>query len=266
MEFMYWNNCLIKISLDCIMPVYEIMGLELSDKSKFQKLLKSQVNRHLQNEKKYPWLSKKVYDLFLFEINEKLTERDYKNFVCFATSIFETSNVECLSWKYWKDSFQKFLYPEKYYLPILKHLKLEKKRVLLKEAFENDRAAKDSYSIYELYSIRDKKSFSAWDKKILDIATLPDDDFDTDFFLDIDFTIDNNIFQLFWEKYVSPLHKDELEELYLICNSLHLSTNTADKIYKFRDEDGKEHNMNVPGKFLSDLTKPSFMRRCITNS
>src|SRR5687768_13469442 len=104
MDFLYWNNCLIRISLDIVLPIYEGIGLHLTDKKLFQKLLKRRVTENLNNGKNFPWLDEKIVQEFSEDIRLELCEKNYDNFVCFATTIFDNRGDQWMAWSHWKDA------------------------------------------------------------------------------------------------------------------------------------------------------------------
>lgn len=262
MDFMYWNNCLIRLSLDSVFHLYESMGLKLTNKELFQKLLKKRINENLNQTGQYPWLKEAILETFLFDIKTELGENNYINFICFATTIFDSpSNKSWLAWRDWKNTLQETLYAEKYQTNHFVGDRLANRRKELALLYKERLFFKEQYNMLE--NFYDKLELTEWDKKIFDLAEFDEKSDFNDPYLQIDITMDMNNFQLFWEKHILSLPKEELNQLYEICNEINLSKNTTDKKYEFVNENDMMVDIKIPGNTYQHLQKAENMRRCV---
>lgn len=266
-SFLYWNNCLIRLSLDSVLPMYKGIGLYLSDSEGLNRLLKTIIKQNLQEKGEFPWLKETVKEEVLHQVNKEFSTSDFNNFYYFCTTVFDTASEGIWSlWMNWKDSLLKFLDPQKYWID--DNLFFLREAMILREKLVSAYQTRkfDSQSQKLLNDIYDGDfNFSEWDLKIFDFANfkvdcLLDDDY-SDPFLQLDLTANMNQFQQFWEENILELNEVEIQLLYGLCNKLNLDRNTPDRIDSFVDKEGNSINYVLKGNYFSDLTPIGKMRR-----
>jgi hypothetical protein len=212
--------------------------------------LKERILENLLDNNSYPWLKETILQEIFFDINTHLNETDYNNFICFATTIFDTHSTEYwISWRDWKNSIQKFLFPEKYRINETadeNESELKNELALLYTQFVN---RTDNNVLENLY---EELKLTEWDKKIFSIAGFDEKSDFNDPFLQVDLTIGMNRFQIFWDKAISFLTESQIDELYQICNAIHLGKKT------------QKNNLSTNDKANENSLKlPILMKRCV---
>ena len=167
MEFMNWNNCIVKLALDILYPIYESMGLNLSESQKFQKILQFHINDNLEEKGNYPWLKEQIFPGLLIDLQENLMEDDYRYFIYFATTVFSSDNEAHKKWENWKDAFRDVRNAKKF-------IKVGYEYLAQNELFEELINKYDSLKslhtkLNKLYDEFNYEKLSDWDKRIFDI-------------------------------------------------------------------------------------------------
>jgi hypothetical protein len=255
-DFSYWSNCLLRISLDSVLPIYEELGILVSNKKLLQGQIKKRVSENLNPKGYFPNLDFNIKAILLNDIKRMFLETDYHNFYHFVTTIYDT-HFEGIwgDWKKWQNALFKFIYAKKYNIENLytTNSQLSVLSDNIREDYES-RVMNKQADLW-LTGLYENFKYSLWDKYIFEIAEFDEQSDFNDPFLQLDFTMDMNRFQIFWENSIVSLPESDLNLLYNVCSIINAVEirNVGQNTYPHSEQQILEI---APFKHSSDNLKP----------
>ncbi len=199
-----WGEMFTLLSMDIVIPMYERMGLELTDRELFKQLLRGEI---LANRKEYeanPQRIPPIADKYIKKLVNSFDIKTTHYFYKWATTVFTAVPADQPDWSSWRIIFFYWQNKGKWQDVVRKRMPGKKIDLIIPSYIDYQDEKNTEMEIEEIK----KKQLSDWDLEMFSIHKYfyneTDLDDNNDPFLTIQNTIEINRLQLFWEDILLP--------------------------------------------------------------